>query len=102
MCGPLPQPQAVSMLDHVISRLRPVGGRSFHLLLVGLAASSCGDWLYNVALLALVYGRTHSPTLTAITPAARVAPMLVLGPFSGALVDRLDRRALMIGSDLVR
>lgn len=102
MCGALPQPQAVHMLDHVTCRLRPTGGRPFHLLLVALAASSCGDWLYNVALLALVYGRTHSPTLTAVTTAARVAPMLVLGPFSGSLVNRVDRRVLMIGSDLVR
>ena len=29
---------------------------SFRLLLTSLAVSSCGDWLYNVALLAFVYG----------------------------------------------
>lgn len=31
-----------------------LGGRPFRLLLVSLVVSSCGDWLYNVALLALV------------------------------------------------
>ena len=38
------------------------GGRPFHLLLLSLSISSCGDWLYNVALLAFVYARTGSAT----------------------------------------
>jgi MFS family permease len=78
------------------------GGRPFHLLLLSLAVSSCGDWLYNVALLALVYQRTGSATWVALTTVARVAPMLVLGPLGGALAGRTDRRRLMIASDLVR
>jgi hypothetical protein len=35
-----------------------------------------GDWLYNVAMLALVYERTHSPTWLAATTAARVLPVV--------------------------
>src|SRR3954454_25122807 len=81
-------------------RLR--GIRSFRLLLLSLAVSSCGDWLYNVALLALVYQRTGSPTLAALNTAARVLPLLVLGPLGGALADRHDRRRLLIASDLTR
>ena len=56
------------------SRLRLPGGRPFHLLLVSLAVSSCGDWLYNVALLAVVFDRTGSATWVALTTAARVRP----------------------------
>src|SRR3954469_16769005 len=33
---------------------------AFRRLVVGLAVSQAGDWLYNVALLAFVYERTHS------------------------------------------
>jgi MFS family permease len=76
--------------------------RPFGLLLVSLAVSSCGDWLYNVALLAFVYERTGSATWVAVTTAARVVPMLLLGPFGGALADRWDRRRLLLGSDLAR
>jgi MFS family permease len=76
--------------------------RSFRLLLLSLAVSSCGDWLYNIALLALVYARTGSSTWIAITTAARVLPIVVLGPLGGVLADRYDRRMLMIASDLVR
>ena len=54
--------------------------------------SSCGDWLYNVALLALVYERTGSATWVSLTTAARVVPVVALGPLGGVLADRYDRR----------
>ncbi len=86
----------------LIRRLRLPGGRPFHLLITSLAVSSCGDWLYNVALLALVYERTGSPTWVSLTTAVRVVPVVVLGPFGGVLADRYDRRRLMIGADVAR
>jgi MFS family permease len=86
-----------------IPRRRPLpGGRPFRVLIGALAVSSLGDWLYNVALLAFVYDRTHSATWVALTTAARVAPIVALGPLGGMLADRRDRRVLMIASDAVR
>src|ERR1700757_5209210 len=91
------------MLDSAfIQRLRLPGGRPFHLLVASLAVSSCGDWLYNVALLALVYERTGSATWVSLTTAARVLPVVALGPIGGVLADRYDRRRLMIAADVVR
>ncbi len=90
------------LLSRSLSRRRPLGGRPFQLLLASLAVSSCGDWLYNVALLALVFERTHSGTWVALTTAARVLPIVLLGPLGGVMADRHDRRRLMIGADLVR
>ena len=96
------------MLDRMLitttssHRRRLPGGRPFHLLLLALATSALGDWLYNVALLALVFGRTGSATWVALTTAARVLPVVVLGPLGGVLADRHDRRTLMIGADVVR
>lgn len=84
------------------TRRRLPGGRPFHLLLLGLATSSLGDWLYNVALLALVFDRTGSPTWVALTTAARVLPVVILGPLGGVIADRVDRRLLMAGADGVR
>jgi len=86
---------------HRLSSRLP-GDRRFALLLSGLAVSACGDWLYNVALLAIVFERTHSATWLAATTAARIAPVVVLGPLGGALADRYDRRRLIIASDLLR
>src|SRR5579862_4610349 len=75
---------------------------AFRRLLTALAVSQIGDWLYNLALVALVYERTHSALWAGVTTAARVIPMVVLGPLGGVVADRFDRRWLMIASDLVR
>jgi MFS family permease len=74
----------------------------FRRLLLGLAVSQAGDWLYNVALLAFVYERTHSAGWLAATTAARVLPIVVLGPLGGVIADRFDRRRTMIISDVLR
>jgi MFS family permease len=74
---------------------------AFRRLLSSLAISSLGDWMYNVALLAFVYERTGSPTWLAVTTAARILPIVVLGPIGGVIADRYDRRRLIIASDLL-
>jgi MFS family permease len=74
----------------------------FRRLLASLAVSQAGDWLYNLALLAFVYERTHSSAWLGITTAARVLPIVVCGPLGGVVADRYDRRRLMIASDAVR
>jgi MFS family permease len=74
----------------------------FRRLLAGLAVSQTGDWLYNVALIAVVYNQTHSAGWVAATTAARVVPIVVLGPFGGVVADRYDRRIVMVASDLLR
>jgi Transmembrane secretion effector len=88
--------------NSITHRLRLPGERPFHLILVSLAVSSCGDWLYNVALLAFVFQRTGSATWVALTTAGRVLPVVVLGPIGGVLADRYDRRRLMIASNIAR
>jgi MFS family permease len=74
----------------------------FRWLVSGLAVSQIGDWLYNLALVVLVYERTHSALWAGVTTAARVVPVVVLGPLGGVLADRFDRRRIMITCDLAR
>jgi predicted MFS family arabinose efflux permease len=104
MWGVVPYAHAYGMSTPTFTkpRVRLPGGRPFHLLLASLAVSSCGDWLYNVALLAFVYERTRSATWLALTTAARVIPIVVLGPIGGVLADRFNRRRLIVASDLSR
>jgi MFS family permease len=75
---------------------------AFRWLLGGLAVSQLGDWLYNLALVALVYERTHSALWAGLTTAARVVPIVALGPLGGLVADRFDRRRVMIACDVVR
>ena len=79
-----------------------LGHGAFRKLLAGLAVSQIGDWLYNLALVTLVYSRTHSALWAGVTTAARVVPIVALGPLGGAVADRFDRRRLMIACDLTR
>jgi MFS family permease len=76
--------------------------RNLRLLLAGLAASQAGDWLYNLALLAFVYDRTHSSLWVGVTTAMRILPEVAFGSLAGVIADRANRRAIMLGADLVR
>jgi MFS family permease len=74
----------------------------FRRLLAGLAVSQIGDWLYNLALVTLVFERTHSAMWAGAAAAARVVPVVVLGPVGGVIADRFDRRLVMVTSDVLR
>lgn len=76
--------------------------RNIRRLLAGLAVSQAGDWLYNLALLAFVYDRTHSSAWLGLTTGARVVPLVLLGPLGGVLADRVNRRPLMMACDVAR
>jgi MFS family permease len=71
-------------------------------LLAALAASQAGDWLYNTALLAFVFERTHSTAWLGLVTVMRVLPIVVLGPLGGVVADRFDRRLVMIVCDVLR
>jgi MFS family permease len=79
-----------------------LGYPAFRSLLAGLAVSQVGDWLYNLALVTMVYQRTGSAVWAGAATAARVVPMVVLGPLGGVVADRFGRRGVMIASDLAR
>jgi MFS family permease len=64
--------------------------------------STIGDQLARVALTVLVYQRTDSPLLSALTFAISYLPWLVGGPVLATLADRLPRHRVLIASDVAR
>jgi MFS family permease len=64
--------------------------------------STAGDELARVALTVLVYQRTESPLLSALTFAIGHLPWLLGGPVLSALADRLPRHRVLITADVVR
>lgn len=74
----------------------------FGWLLVGEGASVLGDQLAKVALAVLVFGRTGSAALAAVTYALTLLPDLVAGPLLAPLADRYPRRAVMITCSLAQ
>ena len=74
----------------------------FRALWLAQILSVLGDQLARVALTLLVYDRTRSPLLAAVTFAASVLPVFVGGLVLSGLADRLPRREVMIACDLSR
>jgi dTMP kinase len=77
---------------------------SFSRLLAAMSVSSLGDWVGFVAVTSLVTSLGGGEPELAISGVmiARTLPAFLFGPIAGVLVDRLDRKRLMIAADLSR
>ena len=83
-----------------ISILR--NNRNFRLLYIGQTISQLGDWFNAVAVYALLLDLTHSATAVAWMMIVQFLPVAIFGPLAGVIVDRVNRRRLMIATDLLR
>jgi len=75
---------------------------NFLLLWVGQFVSQVGDRLAMVAFPWLIYQRTGSAMSTGVILALYTLPYIFIGPFAGVVIDRADKRRLLIASDIVR
>ena len=73
--------------------------RRFFTVWIGQAFSLFGSSLANFALIWWITRETQSATVLAIGTIVTMLPGIVIGPFAGALVDRWDRRRVMIVAD---
>jgi len=78
------------------------GVPEFRNLWLAQLLSVVGDQFARVALTVLVYDRTHSPLLAALTYAATIIPVFAGGVLLSGLADRLPRRTVMIICDVAR
>jgi len=76
--------------------------RNFRLLFIGQTVSQLGDWFNSVAVFALLLDLTGSATAVAWMMIVQFLPVAIIGPIAGVVVDRVDRRRLMIATDLFR
>src|SRR5882724_2133282 len=70
--------------------------------LVGRVATAHGRHFDNVAGFSLVLANTHSGLAVSGVMISRAVPAVLAGPIAGVLLDRLDRKRVMIASDLIR
>ena len=75
---------------------------AYRRLFLATLGSGAGTWLALVALEADVWMRTESSGWIAALLIADLLPTFAIGLLVGPLVDRLSRRRLMVGADLVR
>src|SRR3954465_2901356 len=74
----------------------------FRAMYVAQALSVVGDQLARVAVSVLVFKRSDSPLLTALTLAISYLPWALGGPLLSVYADRLPRRNLILHSFLMR
>ena len=101
--------KGVSGLKGVPAAARQVSGRTFRSLrepnyrrfFVGHAVSVVGTWMQRVAQDWLVLELTGSGVALGISTALQFGPVLLLGLWGGAVVDRVDRRRLILATQTV-
>jgi len=77
---------------------RSLGDRNFRRFFAGNSVSVVGTWMQRVAQDWLVLSLTGSGVALGVSAACQYGPMLVLGLWGGTLVDRLNRRRLIIAT----
>lgn len=77
--------------------------RAFRWFWAGETVSGFGSWITMIVLQVIVVDHLHAGTVgLGWLNAARWLPYLLFGLVLGALIDRVRRRPVMVGSDLVR
>ncbi len=71
------------------------------LLLAGKLVSLLGSYIYSFVMGLYVLTATGSAMSFAATLISGTLPRIILAPFAGALADKLDRKKMVVGMDLV-
>lgn len=76
--------------------------KNYILLLQGNAVSAIGDVLYSVAIGYWVYEQTGSSALMGVMSSIAMFVTMFVAPFSGTIVDKSNRKVLIVGMDALR
>ncbi len=71
-------------------------------LWIGQIVSEVGDHFNNIAVFSLAVGATHSGLVVSGVMLSRAVPAMLIGPAAGVVLDRFNRKHIMIASDLIR
>ncbi len=100
---PLPGTQPAVVVHQFAELIAPSRlGRSFRWLLASSWLTNLGDGITLAAGPLLVASQTHNPLAVAMAVFLQRLPWLMFGLYAGVLADRLDRRAIVIATGLVR
>jgi predicted MFS family arabinose efflux permease len=82
--------------------LRVLRVRNFGLLWSGSVAAAFGSAIGGVVFTWVVFSTTHSPLAIAVLGVVEILPTVLFGILAGGLIDRSDRRRLMVACDVGR
>jgi len=76
--------------------------RNYRYTWIGQVVSEIGDYFNNIAVFSLVMQTSGSGLVVSGVMLARAVPAVIAGPIAGVVLDRFDRKRIMIASDLIR
>jgi MFS family permease len=76
--------------------------RNYRYTWTGQIVSEIGDHFNNIAVFSLAVAHTRSGLVVSGVMLARAIPAVMAGPLAGVWLDRMDRKRVMIASDLTR
>ncbi len=80
---------------------RTLASRNYRLFFAGQSISLLGTWIQRVAMSWLVYRLTSSEVLLGTVSFLGLIPVFVFSPFAGVLADRIDRRRLLVTTQVL-
>src|SRR5215469_3461122 len=87
-------------MNDFVSLLRE--NRNYRYTWVGQVVSEIGDHFNNIAVYSLAMETTGSGLVVSGVMLSRAIPAMMAGPLAGVVLDRFDRKRIMIASDSVR
>lgn len=89
------------MLRAVLDSFSPLRNRNYRTYLSGQAISLIGTFMQQVAQQWYVWEITRDSRWIGVIGAMAFVPMLLLGPVTGSIADRVDRRKLLIATQTI-
>jgi len=86
---------------HLGQSLPALASRDFRIFWLGQLVSLTGTWIQSVAQQWLVLQLTHSAFKLGLVTAIQFTPLLVLALIGGAIADRVDKRKLLVITQVV-
>ena len=87
-------------MTYLGATFRSLRHRAYRLYFTGQVVSTIGTWSQKVAQVWLVLELTGSGTMLGVTAGLQQAPTLLLTPWAGLLADRLDRRHMLLATNM--
>ncbi len=96
--------ETVEPPTQVALHVRLFGSHAFFRLWIAQVVSALGDWLgfLAITILAASLGSGSGGAAVGLVMSARIIPGFFLAPVAGVLVDRWDRKKIMVTCDLIR
>ena len=98
-----PEPPERGLLARIAVDIRPLReSRDFRRLWFGVGISAIGSQITTVAIPFQLYDETRSTLLVGLLGLAALVPLLVVPIYGGAVADAVDRRRLLLFSDVAQ